>query len=69
MTNEERLALKPGDRVIVQMDDGREVPFTVKYGVWQLGHGAWVVGLLGMVGGYDLERVVMKCTTSDTDSD
>lgn len=60
MTHEERLALVPGDVVIVRMDDGTEKEFTVKYEPWQLGHGEWVIGLKGIAGGYLLARVMAK---------
>jgi hypothetical protein len=55
--------LKVGDRVIVTDDAGREHSATVRHEPWQLGHGAWVVGLtcdthrfIGH-GGYSLDRV------------
>lgn len=51
-------ALEPGDRVLVRHDDGHVGQHVVKARPWQLGHGAWVVGLEGMVGGYSLERVI-----------
>jgi hypothetical protein len=54
----EHEALKPGTIVLVRMDDGQEKEFEVKYAPWQLGHGTWVVGLRGIVGGYALDRVV-----------
>lgn len=57
MTNTERQQLKPGDQVLVQMDDGRLKQFAVKYPPWQLGHGDWVIGLQGYSGGYLLSRV------------
>lgn len=58
MTDEDRKTLKLGDRVHVLMDDDQTQEFTVKYAPWQLGHGEWVIGLKGIVGGYLLSRVV-----------
>lgn len=58
MTDDERLALKPGDRVLVQDDVGTRAEWTVKYSPWQCRDGTWVIGLQGMVGGYLLSRVV-----------
>lgn len=58
--DDDRLKLIPGDRVIVLMDDGELKEFDVKYPPWQLGHGAWVIGLVGRSGGYSLERVQSK---------
>ncbi len=61
MSEDWRLALRPGDRVWVRMDGGEEVPFLVKYAPWQLGDLTWVVGLAGIAGGYLLSRVVRVC--------
>lgn len=58
MTDDERQALKVGDRVRVRGDDGTEFDYTVKAAPWQLGHGEWVVGLRGITGEYLLSRVV-----------
>lgn len=61
LTAEQRRQLRVGDRVVVRMDHGHPIGDTV-YEVraepWQLGHGAWVVGLDGINGGYALDRVV-----------
>lgn len=50
--------IEVGDTVMVRMDDGTEKEFTVKYKPWMLGHGKWVIGLRGILGGYDLDRVL-----------
>lgn len=55
-----QLALVPGDRVEVLMDQGDVKEFAVKYEPWQLGHGVWVIGLEGRAGGYKLTRVQRK---------
>lgn len=55
-----QLALAPGDRVAVVMDQGEEREFTVRSEPWQLGHGTWVIGLEGRSGGYMLSRVARK---------
>jgi hypothetical protein len=60
MSDEELLALKPGDRVIVTDDLGNDKEWTVKYAPWKLGHGDWVIGLKGKAGGYLLSRVQRK---------
>lgn len=48
--------LREGDWVIVTRDDGREELRRVRREPWQLGHGAWVVGLSGISSGFALER-------------
>lgn len=53
-----RLKLKTGDVVSVLGDNGVVGDFVVKAAPWQLGHGAWVIGLAGISGGYSLDRVV-----------
>lgn len=57
MTQLERLGITDGDRVIVEDDSGATAEYVVKSSPWQLGHGAWVIGLVGISGGYDLNRV------------
>lgn len=57
MTDEERRALRPGDKVMVRGDSGNEFEYVVKSAPWQLGGGTWVVGLVGISGGYLLSRV------------
>lgn len=52
--------LRPGDVVRVRADDGTVSEYVVRDAPWQLGHGAWVVGLRGMSGGYDLSRVIER---------
>lgn len=49
--------LVPGDVVIVRGDDWARSEHVVTRPPWRLGHGAWVVGLAGVTGGYDLGRV------------
>lgn len=46
-----------GQKVVVTNDFGKEEVRTVRLLPWQLGHGAWVIGLSGIAGGYSLERV------------
>lgn len=53
----ERIRLRPGDVVRVRDDNGTDGDFVVKTAPWQLGHGAWVIGLNGISGGYSLDRV------------
>lgn len=52
------LGFKVGDPVIVVRDDGRREETTIACRPWQLGHGAWVVGLTGITGGFALGRVL-----------
>ena len=52
-----QIDLKPGDQVDQTDDFGNVHRRTVKYAPWQLGHGDWVVGLIGIRGGYALRRV------------
>lgn len=53
----------PGRMVRVVRDSGEVEVRAIKYPPWQLGHGAWVVGLRGISGGYALER----CTLMEAD--
>lgn len=72
LTPELRRLLRPGDRVVVRMDHGHPVGddiYTVKHEPWQLGHGAWVIGLEGISGGYDLSRVVGILSTTNSRGD
>lgn len=46
-----------GTPVIVTKDDGSEFRTYTRSAPWQLGHGAWVVSVDGISGGYDLERI------------
>lgn len=67
LTHEMRLGLKPGDRVVVRLDGVHPVGddvYEVKHAPWQLGHGAWVIGLHGISGGYDLSRVTGIISTA-----
>lgn len=57
MTQIERLGITDGDRVIVEDDSGATAEYVVKSAPWQLGHGAWVIGLVGISGGYAIDRV------------
>lgn len=57
LTVEQKRQLRVGDMVVVRADDGEEFDYEVKAEPWQLGHGAWVIGLRGISGGYDLSRV------------
>ncbi len=62
-----RFALAPGDEVAVVMDDGARRAFTVAREPWRLGHGAPVIGLEGIAGGYALERVAAVRRTDRTE--
>lgn len=56
MSNRDISQFKIGRLVHVRRDDGTIEERAIKYEPWQLGHGEWVVGLKGIVGGYLLER-------------
>lgn len=58
LTDAVRSNLKRGDIVTVRDDAGNEADYEVRREPWLLGHGKAVVGLKGISGGYDLERVV-----------
>ena len=61
LTVAQKRQLVPGERVVVRMDHGHPVGdevYEVKTSPWQLGHGAWVIGLKGISGGYDLSRIM-----------
>jgi len=49
-------SMRAGMRVLVRKDDGAEELALVDRDPWQLGHGAWVIGLEGFSGGYDITR-------------
>lgn len=49
-----------GETVYYRHDDGCQTQHTVKYPPWQLGHGAWVIGLSGVAGGVAVERVTKQ---------
>lgn len=66
ISDADRQRLKPGDRVLVTDDKGREAEYLVKAAPWQLGHGAWVIGLAGISGGYSLARVVRLIEAAET---
>lgn len=54
-----------GTKVVVIQDD--KTPFFTQVraayddgrGAWKLGHGAWVVKVEGIVGGYSIERIFL----------
>jgi hypothetical protein len=54
---EQKRTLQVGDKVVVRDDPGTDVVYSVKASPWKLGHGAWVIGLVGISGGYALDRV------------
>lgn len=55
---EDRMTLREGNEVAVEMDDRSVRAFTVRHRPWQHGPGcALLIGLEGLVGGYDLDRV------------
>lgn len=49
--------IKDGMEVIVTLDDSTEFRTKTRSDPWELGHGAWVVLLDGIAGGYLLNRV------------
>lgn len=57
MTHLERLGITDGDRVFVEDDGGATAEYVVRLAPWKLGHGKWVIGLVGISGGYSLDRV------------
>lgn len=58
ISHTEASRLKVGDKIALMMDNGSASQFEVCSEPWQLRHGAWVVGVDGIRGGYSLERVV-----------
>ncbi len=46
--------------VVVRMDDGRLLDTITTSAAWQLGHGAWLVCVDGIKGGYSLDRVALR---------
>lgn len=64
LTVEAKRLLRPGDRVVVRDDCGHSDIYDVTSPPWQLGHGAWVIGLKGISGGYSLDRVIGIVSTS-----
>lgn len=48
---------REGQRVIVTRDNGDEFETTIKDTPWELGHGGWVVGVVGISGGCCTTRV------------
>lgn len=46
-----------GQSVVVTRDDGSEFHTNTTSEPWQLGHGAWVIKVAGISGGYDILRV------------
>ncbi len=49
--------LKPGDTVIVTLDDGRKYPTTARSVPWKLGGHTWVIQLENFSGCFLLSRV------------
>lgn len=58
--NAERRDFAEGDLVCVQRDDGHIEERIVKYAPWKCCDGRWLVGLVGITGGYALERCRLK---------
>lgn len=50
-------SMLPGTDVVVRADDGSLWHTQTRSFPWQLGHGTWVVSLVGKTGGYELDRV------------
>lgn len=63
-TQAERLGVREGDTVAVEMDDGSVRAFVVRHPPWQMCGGEWVVAIGRIPGGYLLERVRAKKTTA-----
>ncbi len=63
-----QLALKPGDWVVVELDDGSNYNDVVRSEPWKLGGGVWVVMLEGRAGGYALHRCTPSPKPSATDA-
>ena len=57
MTESERQQLRPGQIVMVKLDDGSVREFEVRCAPWQPGYGEWLIGLVGIGGEYSLRRV------------
>lgn len=47
-----------GTPVTVKRDSGEILVTTTRSEPWQLGSGHWVVSVVGISGGYDLDRVM-----------
>lgn len=54
---ESQMALREGDEVNVRKDDGTYLNSTVKTPPWTVGGGVFIVGVVGIPGGYALDRV------------
>jgi hypothetical protein len=52
--------LPVGTPVVVTKDDGSQIHTKTRSTPWQLGHGAWVVSVEGISGGYDLSRISIE---------
>jgi hypothetical protein len=52
-----KLITRIGMKVSVRKDDGFSMVTVTTSAPWQLGHGAWVVKVDGVSGGYDCARV------------
>lgn len=64
MTDADRQALQPGDRVVIRRDDGSEEEHVVEWGPGEnCGH-EWVIGLVGWSGWWSLDRVVRRIESS-----
>lgn len=57
-THADRLTVTRGERVAVLADSGLVLEFDVKYPPWKTAGVLWVLGLHGVAGCYDLNRVV-----------
>lgn len=56
--NDWRKSLRAGDVVAVMMDDKSVVTRAVRAEPWELYGHSWILGLVGIAGGYSLDRVV-----------
>ncbi len=54
---DDKTVMSVGTKVTVRKDSGEIVHTETRSEPWQLAHGAWVVLLKGITGGYDLDRV------------
>lgn len=57
MTLDDLPRIAIGDEVLIERDNGDCNWHRVRQLPWQLGHGAWVIGVSGISGGYSLDRV------------
>lgn len=57
--------LEVGTGVVVTRDDGSTFTTRTRSKPWQLGHGGWVVSLVGAAGCFDLDRIERTWPTTE----